>query len=56
VGEPESSKEAVVKRLAAWLWPTLFGPQDVTDPEVEHLVLPPEPMFKAPDEAEWRPL
>ncbi len=44
-------------RMAAALWPTIFGPQHVEEQEpVERIVLPPEPMFKAPDDKVWSTL
>ena len=47
----------LLKRIAAYLWPTIFGPQAaVTVPEVDRIFLPPEPMFRDPREGEWRPL
>jgi len=46
-----------VKRLLAWLWPTLFGPEEHRyETPVEIIRLPPEPMFKAPDDETWQPL
>lgn len=45
-----------VRQLAAWLWPTLFGPQDVTEQPVDRISLPPEPMYRDPMDGDWRPL
>lgn len=43
-------------RLLRWLWPTLFGPEaPVTVQEPGRIILPPEPMYRAPG-GEWRPL
>jgi hypothetical protein len=48
-----------VRRLLAWLWPALFGPEPEMPPEPEpeepRIVLPPEPMYREPG-GEWKPL
>lgn len=46
-----------MRRLLAFLWPTLFGPQDCYETEVDHILLPPEPMYRDPTgDGKWRPL
>lgn len=46
----------MLRRFLSWMWPSLFGQEPMPEVPVKRIVLPPEPMFKAPDEDEWRPL
>lgn len=46
----------MIRRFFTWLWPTLFEKNKLPERPVKRILLPPKPMYKAPDEDEWRPL